>query len=229
MLDEEYGRVYALQDLAKSLPTGDGSWMHNAADRMRVYEYIVKASEREHNKHYCIDEEVLKDVVCTAMSTDPSLVMQELPVAMTFLADDYGSKDIAARVHAVWAKAGIPAQCPPSVAGLSSIFHSRCYGDPLDPSGETALRNLVHPHLHLLAHSNDALYNLCNGVFENNWELDGSPTVAAVECARALYNINPALFHKMYADVVGDNTDAEVCEIFWKACGFPGTCFGGTT
>ena len=115
------------------------------------------------------------------------------------------------------------------MARLRSIFQSICYGDPLDQTGENALRSLGHPHLHLLSHSKNALYNLCNVAFENNWNSDGSPTTAAVECARALYTIDPDLFHKMYAEVVGDNADGcedyEACEIFWKACGFPGTCF----
>lgn len=65
-------------------------------------------------------------------------------------------------------------------------------------------------------------------LFLYNWEHD-RPTQVVRECAVAMYAINPALFHSVYKNVVAEAADGseayEAAERFWRACGFPGTCF----
>jgi hypothetical protein len=216
--------------------------MQRVADRMRVYEFIVDISDWWHHGVWArltepartTGQEALEDVVCTAMATDASLFMQELPVAMTFLFDRTGSEDIdiGNRLEEVWKSVGIPAQCPSSVVGpLTSIAKFLHDGEYLGPETLTALESLVQPNLHLSTHSESAMWNLCH-IFDGCGEDDmdvSSPVPAVADLARALYMVNPDVFHYMYADVVGacsdGQEDLERCEWFWKACGFPGTCF----
>jgi hypothetical protein len=220
--------------LAQELSREPRPWIHNAAERMRVYEFIVEADQygtcyQDPIKSAAIQEAMLA-LVRVAMTAAPDLVGQELLLAMTFLADPWMEEEVGVRVEALCARAGIAHTCTDDSVGLQNIFRSSSDHQPMAPCGENALRNQVQPNLHLLSHSQDAWKQVAY-VFLYNWEGEviERPIQVVRECAMAMYAINPDLFHSVYRDVVGERADGseayEAAEWFWTACGFPGTCF----
>ncbi len=222
--------------LAQTLRCEPGLWMHSAAKRMRVYEFIVEADQygaccQDPMKAAVIREAMLalvRAAMTAAPAPDPDSIPQELLLAMTFLADPWMEEDVGARVEALCASAGVALTCTADASvGLHNIFRSSSDHEPLAPCGEHALRNQVQPKLYLLSHSESAWKQVAC-LFLYNWEHD-RPTQVVRECAVAMYAINPALFHSVYKDVVAEAADGseayEVAEGFWRACGFPGTCF----
>lgn len=195
--------------LAQELPREPGPWIHNAAERMRVYEFIVEADQYgtcylDPIKSAAIQEAMLA-LVRVAMTAAPDLVGQELLLAMTFLADPWMEEEVGARVEALCASAGIAHTCTDASVGLQNIFRSSSDHEPMAPCGENALRNQVQPKLHLLSHSEEAWKQVAY-VFLYNWE-GKRPIQVVQECAVAMYAINPDLFHSVYKDVVGETAD----------------------